>query len=210
MLLRRLEQLLLPRNCVFCGVQCYRHEPFVCGGCLDDLPWRANLQEQPRPPFVTLAAPFDYAFPVDAALKALKFRRRLDYVPAFAALLAAVQCELPDDIDALLPVPLHWRRHARRGFNQALELCRDLQSQTAWPLLNNVRRDKATRYQSGLEAEARRHNLRGAFSLHGRIAARHVLLVDDVITTGATCEALAAATLAAGARKVSVLAVART
>ena len=172
-------------------MRCYRYEPFVCCGCLDDLPWRATLLEQPRPPFTSLAAPFDYAFPVDAALKALKFRRRLDYVPAFANLL-------------------HWRRHARRGFNQALVLCRELASQSGWPLLGHVRRVRATRYQSGLLAQARQHNLRGAFIAHGRIDARHVLLVDDVITTGATCEALAATTLAAGAKKVSVLAVARS
>ena len=209
MLWRRLEHLLLPRNCVFCGVRCERHETFVCSACLDELPWRATLLDEPPPPLVAMAALFDYEFPVDAALKALKFRRRLDYAPAFAALLAGVRDELPENIDALLPVPLHWRRHARRGFNQAVELCRDLKTQTGWPLLGDIRRGKATPYQSGLEAEARCRNLRGAFVARGHIAARHVLLVDDVITTGATSRELAAATLAAGAEQVSVLAVAR-
>jgi len=156
------------------------------------------------------AALFEYAFPVDAALKALKFRRRLDYVPAFAALLANVHSDLPDDIDALLPVPLHWRRHARRGFNQAVELCRQLHSIAGMPLLSNIQRRRATPSQSGLAAAARGANLHAAFSAHGRITARHVLIIDDVITTGATCCELASVALAAGAAKVSALAIART
>lgn len=198
------------RRCVFCGGRCGLHEPHVCSGCLDDLPWRATLLAADLAPCEISAALFDYAFPVDAALKALKFRRRLDYVPAFAGLLANVHCDLPGDIDALLPVPLHWRRHARRGFNQAVALCRNLHSVTGLPLLTNVQRRRATPFQSGLAAAARGANLRAAFNVHGRITARHVLIVDDVITTGATCCELASAALAAGAEKVSALAVART
>jgi ComF family protein len=210
MLLQQLTQVLLPRNCVFCGTRCAIHLPHICCGCLDDLPWRAALLTEGEPPFEVAAALFEYAFPVDAALKALKFRRRLDYVPAFATLLARVFPELPDDIDALLPVPLHWRRHAQRGFNQALELCRELESSTGLPIRCNIKRIRATPYQSGLEAEARSANLRAAFAARSHLSSRHVLLVDDVITTGATCRELASAALAAGAAKVSVLAVART
>jgi ComF family protein len=210
MLVHHLTQLLLPRICVFCGTRCAMHLPHICSGCLDDLPWRATLLTECEPPFEVAAALFEYAFPVDAALKALKFRRRLDYVPAFAALLARAFPELPDDIDALLPVPLHWRRHAQRGFNQAVELCRDLEQSTGLPMRCNIRRIRATPYQSGLEAEARGANLRAAFAARSHLPSRHVLLVDDVITTGATCRELAKAALDAGAAKVSVLAVART
>ena len=210
MILQRVAQLLLSHNCFFCGTRCPTHLPYICAGCLDDLPWRAELFTEHEPPFEVAAALFDYAFPVDAALKALKFRRRLDYVPAFALLLARVMRDLPDDIDALLPVPLHWRRHAQRGFNQAVELCAALQSSTGLPMLCNIRRRRATPYQSGLEAEARSANLRAAFAARRSAPSRHVLIVDDVITTGATCRELAQAALAAGAAKVSVLAVART
>jgi ComF family protein len=209
-ILRRLGEILLPASCVFCGSPCGVHQDRICAGCFDDLPWRTSLLEENQPHFEVLAALFDYEFPVDAALKALKFRRRLDYVPAFAALLSSVRYELPSDIDALLPVPLHWRRHAQRGFNQAVELSRELCRQNDWPLLCNIRRHKATSYQSGLEADARNRNLRGAFVARGRITARHVLIIDDVITTGATCRELAAVAVAAGVAKVSVLAVART
>jgi ComF family protein len=208
-ILQRLEQFLMPRCCVFCGTRCALHEPHLCAGCCDDLPWQKTLMIEQQAPFEVAAALFEYAFPVDAALKALKFRRRLDYLPTFAALLARVVSQLPDDIDALLPVPLHWQRHARRGFNQARELCSDLRREAGLPVLDKVRRVRSTPYQSGLDASARSRNLRDAFSVRERITAQHVLIVDDVITTGATCAALAKVVLAAGAGKVSVLAVAR-
>ena len=200
----------MPRSCVFCGARCAAHELHVCVGCLDDLPWQRMLLVSGDAPLAVSAAPFEYAFPVDAALKAIKFRRRLDYVLVFAEQLQRVFGELPDDIDALLPVPLHWRRHATRGFNQAVELCRALRQHSGLPMLHNVRRTRATPFQSGLEAAARSRNLRQAFTSQGCIGAQHVLIVDDVITTGATCRELARVVLAAGAKKVSVLAVART
>ena len=116
---------------------------------------------------------------------------------------------LPADIDALLPVPLHWWRHATRGFNQADELCRILQKNHKLPLIRNVTRVRATPYQSGLDARSRRRNLRSAFAARGQINARHVLIVDDVITTGETCRQLAKVLRKNGAEKVSVLAIAR-
>ncbi|MDH4125939.1 MAG: ComF family protein [Gammaproteobacteria bacterium] len=208
--LQCLLQVLVRRSCVFCGAGCAAQMPHICAGCLDDLPWRARLVARHEAPFEVMAAIFDYAFPIDAALKALKFRRRLDYVPAFATLLARAMRELPDDIDALLPVPLHWRRHLQRGYNQAVELSRALHSLTGLPMLCNIRRCRATPYQSGLAAEARSANLRAAFAAQATVPSRHVLIVDDVITTGSTCRELANSALAAGAKKVSVLAVART
>lgn len=156
-----------------------------------------------------IAAPLEYAFPIDAALKLLKFQRRCDYVPALAELLWQLIDELPGDIDALLPMPLHWRRQAMRGFNQAFELSRVLQKRSGLPLLRCIRRVRATPFQSGLDAADRRHNLRNAFHAQETITAKHVLIVDDVITTGETCARLAAVAIAAGAKKVSALAVAR-
>ena len=161
------------------------------------------------PLFVAALAPLEYSFPVDAALKALKFKRRLDYAPAFAELLRRMISQLPDDIDALLPVPLHWRRHAMRGFNQAVELCGPLRKQMGLPVLSNLKRVKATSKQSGLDADERRRNLQHAFVATAPVEMRHVLIIDDVITTGETCRQLATVVLAAGAKKVSVLAVAR-
>ncbi len=226
---RSVQHAVLPNACVFCGTSrplggvpicaaCYADLPFVgtaCHRCASpvaaELPAGvccASCQLNP-PPFEAGVAALRYEFPIDAAIKAMKFRRKLFYVPAFAHTLTVSMQELPAGIDGLLPVPLHWRRQALRGFNQAVELCRPLHKQTGIALVNNVVRCRATLYQSGLAARSRRHNLQSAFSVRGRVRARHVLIVDDVITTGETCRELACVLLDAGVEKVSVLAVAR-
>ncbi len=219
----------MPRCCVFCGVRRRHQQPPICRACDSDLPWLreqcptcarplaakpsagvvcAECQDRP-PPFEAAVAPLGYEFPVDAAIRLFKFHRRLHYADAFGELLCRSLEELPGDIDALLPVPLHWLRHGTRGFNQAAEICRPLQRVSGLPLVGNVARRRRTPYQSGLGARQRRRNLAGAFEVRGAIQARHVLLVDDVITTGETCSQLARELLAHGADKVSVLAVAR-
>jgi len=161
------------------------------------------------PPFEKAFAPLLYIFPVDGALKALKFRRQLFYAPAFGKLFLPLLEEIFADVDALLPVPLHPRRHARRGFNQAAELCRPLRRKSGLPVIGNVRRVRFTKPQSGLDALERRRNMKAAFAVRGSLYFRHPLVVDDVITTGETCRQLAGTLLAAGAERVSVLAVAR-
>ncbi len=160
-------------------------------------------------PFAVAVAPLAYEFPVDAAIRLFKFHRKLHYASAFGELLCAAAADLPADIDALLPVPLHWLRHGVRGFNQAAEICRPLQQASGLPVMRNVVRIRRTPYQSGLGARERRRNLSGAFVVRGTVRARHVLLVDDVITTGETCTQLARELLARGAQKISVLALAR-
>ena len=169
-----------------------------CAGC------------QRRPPeFQATIAPLLYEFPVDAGLKALKFGRSLHYAPAFGQLLLTQLPRLSSDIDALLPVPLHWRRQAFRGFNQATELSRPLAKHFGLPIIGGVSRARATAFQSGLSAPQRRRNLRNAFVVKKVLRNRHVLIVDDVVTTGETTRQLARALLERGVEKVSVLAVAR-
>jgi len=207
--LRQLQNILIPVQCIFCGVRCELHEEFVCDGCVNDLPWQDQLSDTDVAPLCTIAAPFAYVFPLDVALKSLKFRRRLDYVPGLGEFLWRAMRELPADIDALLPMPLHWRRQAVRGFNQAHELSRVLRKKTELPIVRGVRRARPTPFQSGLNAAARKHNLRGAFVAASPVAAKHILIIDDVITTGESCRQLAQVLLDAGAGKVSALAVAR-
>ncbi|HZW58856.1 MAG TPA: ComF family protein [Woeseiaceae bacterium] len=165
--------------------------------------------QQRAPPWQACVAPLEYRFPVDAALKALKFRGRLDYAPAFAALLAPFVARRLAAVDALLPVPLHRLRHARRGYNQACEIGRPLARASGLPLVDLARRARATRPQSGLDRAARRHNLRGAFRLAAPPACRYPLILDDVMTTGETCRRLAQLLLDGGAERVAVLTVAR-
>lgn len=226
---RAAEFAVMPKSCVFCGAPRRHYETAICTGCERDLPWiRAQCPGCARPlasetrsgvtcaacqvrptPFEVAVAPLAFEFPVDAAIRQLKFHRKLYYAAAFGEMLCRAFARLPADVDALLPVPLHWTRHGIRGFNQAAEICRPLQHATALPLVRNVKRLRRTPYQSGLGARERRRNLAGAFAVRDTISARHVVLVDDVMTTGETCAQLARELLSQGVAKVSALALAR-
>lgn len=226
--LRALHEVI-PRTCVFCGDIGTPDGDAICAGCFADLPWRTNpcptcavslgtgladgvacgaCQANP-PPFVRCVVAVDYSFPVDAAIRRFKFHGQLQYAPAFVEILHGVCDQLPADVDALLPVPLHRWRHMRRGFNQAAELAKPIARRLGLPLIGNVRRRIATPYQSGLDARQRHSNLKSAFEVRGRVSARHVAIVDDVVTTGATCRRLAALILDSGVEAVSILALAR-
>lgn len=218
---------VIGQACVICGTTGI--DSHFCRHCRSELQWIAVACArcgQPLPrgtaaatlcaecqlrsrPFAKAFAPLRYAFPVDSALKALKFQRQLCYAPAFGGLLLQPFATHFELADALLPVPLHRWRHARRGFNQAQELCRPLRRETGLPLIRNVTRIRHTGPQTGLDVSARKRNMKGAFRVRGRIVYRRPLIVDDVITTGETCGQLATALLNDGAETVFVLAVAR-
>jgi ComF family protein len=151
---------------------------------------------------------------VDRLVAAAKFGHQVPVARGLGELLALRLPAWPAVPDAVVPVPLHWRREASRGFNQAEEIARPLCRVRDWPLRTDLcRRVRPTPEQSGLGAAARRDNLQGAFALTDATAAgrcRHVLLVDDVLTTGATAAALAARFQAAGVPEVSLCTAART
>ena len=145
------------------------------------------------------------------ALHAFKFEGRRALAGPLGD-LAAEQCvgSLPDGIDALVPVPLTRERERERGFNQAALLARRIGRRLAVPTRAGwLVRTRPTRPQSDLSAAERRANVRGAFRACEPVASRHVLLIDDIQTTGATLDACARALRAAGARQVGVLTVAR-
>jgi ComF family protein len=145
------------------------------------------------------------------ALHAFKFAGRRTLARPLGD-LAADRCAaaLPGDIDAVVPVPLARARERERGFNQAALLAErvarrlGVPAKTAW-----LTRRRPTRPQSELSPVERRQNVRGAFLASRRVADRHVLVVDDILTTGATAAECARALRAAGARRVGVLTVAR-
>jgi len=113
-------------------------------------------------------------------------------------------------VEALLPVPLHRAREADRGFNQAIEIAQAAGRELSLPVVCDAsRRRHATIEQAGLDADARRHNLRGAFELVRPLGHRRIAIVDDVMTTGSTVEELARVLKAGGAQWVEVWAVAR-
>ena len=208
-LLRRLLDEALPRSCAFCGVIRQGVERNLCADCLDELPRVPSVRAPASSLLTYTLAPLRYEFPVDAAIKAFKFQRKLFYAPAFAEILCDSCEQLPPDIDAVVPVPLHWRRKMMRGFNQSLELARPVAKQLMVPVLGCVYRRQATPYQSGLAATERERNLRHAFAARYAPEYDHVLIIDDVITTGATGRSLARVLLAAGVARVSMLAIAR-
>jgi len=143
-------------------------------------------------------------------VQALKYRRRRIVAQTLGALLAE---RYPYDRDALLvPVPLHPHRLRERGFNQALLLARVLGRRRGLTLAARALvRKRHTRAQPGLAAEERRRNLRDAFAVTSpdTVRGRHIVLVDDVLTTGATADACARSLLAAGATRVDVYTVGR-
>lgn len=224
--LRALESALLPWRCLCCGDA--GHAPFdLCGPCADALPRLgracprcaaptptaddcAHCVAAP-PPFDAAVIPFEYAHPVDRLIVGLKFAGRLAHARLLGDLLAAHAARaLPTAArpSALVPVPLHPARLRARGYDQARELARPLAMALGCPVLANARRVRATAEQSGLDAAARRANLADAFRAEGPLPP-HVAIVDDVVTTGATAAALAHALRAAGATRITLLAVAR-
>ena len=156
-------------------------------------------------------APFAYAPPLDGYIHALKYRgaRRLGRTLALA-LLEHVRAAA-HDVDALVPVPLHPLRLRARGFNQAAEIARTLAHALERPVvLARVGRRGAEAPQTGRGAAGRFANVAAAFAATHAFAGARLAIVDDVLTTGATVNALAAALRAAGATRCHVWAVART
>jgi ComF family protein len=130
--------------------------------------------------------------------------------------LAELLCRaLPDEeverFDAVVPVPLHWRRRLRRGFNQSEILARMVAKERHVRLLDVVRRVRSTATQAGLTNNNRRKNVAGAFRVFKKtqVSGKRILLIDDVMTTGATGTACATALKRAGAESVTLLTLAR-
>lgn len=153
-----------------------------------------------------------YTPPLDAVVKGLKFDG-LEYLGRHLgeALSAEIDAERLD-CDVVAHVPLHWWRRARRGFDQAELIARALASRAGLPFTPLLRRRRATARQTGLGRRARQQNPRGAFEARPGIAVggRRILLVDDIVTTGATLSEAALCLRAAGASRIVAVAVART
>lgn len=160
------------------------------------------------PAFTRTQALFAYAFPVDRMIQQLKYKEQLALAPLLGSLLAQhLQNELPD---LWLPMPLHAKRLKERGFNQAVEIARELAAKTDIPMQANwATRERDTPPQAGLKRDARKKNMRGAFKCREKVAGLHVGIVDDVMTTGSTLDELAKTLRSAGAREVGCWVVAR-
>lgn len=214
---------LWPRRCVLCASM--RDPDGLCAGCRRDLP--LCLSACPKcalpgtggalcgrclkhpPAFDATTALYCYDYPVDRLVHRLKYGH--DFGVAVALSQCVVRAMPAPAVDLIVPVPLHAGRLAERGFNQALEIARPLGRAWQIPVLaRGVARTRATADQVGLPWPARKKNLRNAFDCRMPMDGARVLLVDDVMTTGATLGALAACLKKAGAAAVSNLVIART
>jgi ComF family protein len=149
-----------------------------------------------------------------ALVHALKYGDRLDLAPTMGRWMANAGRELLAAADAIVPVPLHWRRLWARRFNQSALLAEVIAKASGRPVAHAaLKRVKATPQQVGLPKSERALNVQGAFRVpteaKGEVAGRKLLLVDDVLTSGATVDACARALLRAGAASVDVLVFAR-
>ena len=149
-----------------------------------------------------------------ALVHALKYGDRLDLAPMMGEWLANAGRELLAEADALVPVPLHWRRNWARRFNQSATLTAAVSAASGVPIAAGaLKRVKATAQQVGLSRSERAANIQGAFRVppegKAAVVGRRIILIDDVLTSGATAEGCARALLRAGARNVDVLVFAR-
>jgi ComF family protein len=146
---------------------------------------------------------FDRAFrlgPYDGLLKDVILRMKVAAGEPLAETVGFRECRC----DAVVPVPLHWRKRISRGYNPASALARAIAAELRVPYLDALKRTRNTPSQTGLSATERRTNVKGAFSVSRRGLAQslRVILVDDVMTTGSTCSAAAHALKADGAAQV--------
>lgn len=221
------------QNCLLCDEPAEAEMP-ICVACEAEMPWLGEhcqtcalplpeagltcdgcLLEPPA--YEQVAVPWRYDFPVDSLITRFKHNAKWPFGHLLADVLSQyLQHRFDEDLprpDALLPVPLAAKRLRQRGFNQAAMLARWLSRQLDLPCEENVvHRIQDTSAQQDLDAKARKRNLRNAFALtsDANVKGRHLALVDDVLTTGATAQALARLLMNAGAARVDVYCLART
>ena len=222
-ILRRLLTALMPQDCLLCGA--YSGDALLCPACDAELPilpanacpvcaeaspgsavCGACLKERPR--FDATVARFRYAFPVDRLVQTLKYQRRTTTADFLAD--AMLSGSRPSG-DVIVPLPLSAARLRERGFNQAVEIARPLARALQLPLeLDGCLRSRDTTPQAVLPWKQRRANVRMAFECSIDFGGRSVIVVDDVMTTGATLDEFAGVLKARGAMRVTNWVAART
>lgn len=222
-LIGRIADKLLAQDCLLCGAD--SGKVMLCPACVDDLP-RLPAVRCPqcalptalgetcgrclaKPPHydATIAA-FHYDFPLDKLVQSFKYAHRLALGSYFAREIATQAQGLKPDL--LIPLPLHPLRLRERGFNQAQELARAVGKILGCPTSANIcTRTRHTPAQAALPWRERAKNVRGAFHCNADLSGRHIALIDDVMTTGASLSECARTLKLHGAARVTLLVIAR-
>jgi ComF family protein len=174
-------------------------EATLCGRCIRQLPEYHYVKSL-----------FRYEADIVILIHQLKFSAKISYARSISEMLFTL-LDADDLPDCFLPVPLHTSRLRQRGFNQSIEISRVLARKTGIPIeIDAVERQRRTVSQTDLDAKQRRKNVRGVFRVSSRMLDyKHVLIIDDVMTTGATVNELARVLKRHGVERVGVLCIAR-
>ncbi len=200
----------------------------ICKSCFLDLPTNNRCCRQCAIPLMTVNdnhicgqcsksklatdrtwAPYRYEIPVDYLITQFKYHAQEHLAKTLARLMLNAPVNL--SVDAFIAVPMHSTREKQRGGNHSLFLTQELTKATCIPNLSHrVKRIRNTPPQTGLNAKQRRKNLRTAFSISGNFKGQHLVIIDDVITTGTTTQTLAQQLKKHGAKSVDVWCLARS
>lgn len=235
--LKKLIAWLLPHTCLLCNQKVVEIGGQLCSDCHADLPWQlitcrvcayplaasdligadnavcGQCLSEP-PPFSFSHSALQYQAPVDHWVVALKFRQQLVYAQLLADLFLQTlskQGRNEGKPELIIPMPLHAQRLRERGYNQALEIAKPLAKKLRIPLAPHAcQRIVATAPQASMSASERKENVKQAFRVSPDLKAKHVVIVDDVVTTGSTVAELSRALRQAGVERVEVWCCART
>lgn len=206
--------------CDFCSSQFFHQHTLRCTVCANKLHHHHSTQHCGKclaqaPAFDMTRVVADYVAPYNMLIHALKFQHQLALAPLFANLLAQTwQQSLCTQADFIIPIPLSAQRLRERGFNQSLEIAKPLAKHLQLPLLPSLAiRIRHTEAQSSLAFNKRKNNLRGAFIIpksSGVLKNKHIIVIDDVMTSGHTVNEFAACLKRHGAARVTNLVFART
>ena len=208
-----LHDALAPEQCASCQVLLHERDIF-CVSCAQRIQLVGSVDlmitATKRVPIYAVGV---YADPLKKLINAKSFSQRATSAQ-LGELVARHALVLQKPIDVLVPIPLHWTRYAWRGYNQSEEIARVVAKARGVPVCHELSRLRKTEYQAECSRAERTLNVLGAFALSDAgkkmLAGKHVALVDDVFTTGATMEAAARAIYAAKPASVCALVVART
>ena len=230
---RRILPSITPESfCVLCGEVCGgSSQSLICEPCLSDLPvittpcsvCSVTLSAkdsagmcgsclQTKPFYQKSVIPLEYTFPITELIKQLKYNDKLLFSEILSqSVLDKIRQESRPLPEVIIPVPLHPFRLMKRGFNQSALIAKNISTELNIPIdLKSCRRIRNTLQQTGFNKSKRKKNIRNAFSVSSKFSAKHVAILDDVVTTGSTVNELARVLQQAGAETIEVWACART